>query len=212
MEQRLSLQFCILYWMVGRSGNKTSTLSYCFKDKKIIKNLGAFCIHSGLCKYKHIFSVFVVMLLSNQKFDCKQHGLVIAQLCLGNLVCCLAPFNLCMRDVRQPWILQHTPPGNGSGFDNAHFTWWHENCLWCLSTTVAVVAWMVNFTSAIQKWFFKLFYCSFSTMKLVNSFLLFFTKFVFVKFCVPTYLLALPRFVPWDSIHTQYRQLGHECM
>jgi len=33
----LSLQFCILYWMVGRSGNKASTLSYCFKDKKIIK-------------------------------------------------------------------------------------------------------------------------------------------------------------------------------
>lgn len=121
------------------------------------------------------------MLLSNQKFDCKQHGLVIAQLCLGNLVCCLAPFNLCTRDVRQPWILQHTPPGNGSGFDNAHFTWWHENCLWCLSTTVAVVAWMVNFTSAIQKWSFKLFYRSFSTMKLVNSFLLFFYKVCFCK-------------------------------
>lgn len=33
------------------------------------------------------------MLLSNQKFDCKQYGLVIAQLCLGNLVCYLAPFN-----------------------------------------------------------------------------------------------------------------------
>ena len=138
-------------------------------------NSGAFCIHSGLCKYKHILVYLLWCCLAIKNLTVNNWA-VIAQLCLRNLVCYLAPFNkhACVWGmyVNLEYCSTLHLAMYSSGVGNVHFTWWHENCLCCLSTVVAVVAWTINFTSAIQKWFFNLFYRSFSTMKLVDSFLL----------------------------------------
>ena len=170
MEQAFPFNFVYCTGWCERPGNKASTLSYCFKDK-----FRGILTHSGLCKYKHILVYLLWCCLAIKNLTVNNWA-VIAQLCLGNLVCCLAPFNkhACVWGmyVNLEYCSTLHLAMYSSGVGNVHFTWWHENCLCCLSTVVAVVAWTINFTSAIQKWFFNLFYHSFSTMKLVDSFLL----------------------------------------